>query len=203
MSPELATGGDDGESRDDEAAVTLQSPDEGGLFGGEVLLRETPDDIKGGAGAEEEAASDQPEGSGPEDSDGVQAASPEREPSVKGEDASATDGTGPEGIEARLDRRRSRLGIGINEEQDLPLGRTGPGVAGGGDLPVLDGDETGSGGAGDLRCLIGRGVVDHDDLVREPGRVRGAADRRQGGGKLLLLVVGRDDEREHARSSGD
>ncbi len=87
-------------------------------------------------------------------------------------------------------------GIGIDEEKNLAPRDAGSGVAGGGDLPAIDGHDTGAKLPGDFRSRIGRGVVDHNQLISLLRGIGGDAQRAQGGGQLELFVMRRDDKRE-------
>jgi hypothetical protein len=92
--------------------------------------------------------------------------------------------------------------VGVDEKQALAPRGPAAGVSAGGDLPAVDAHHGRVVLAGDLGRGVGRSVVDDDDLVGPPGRAGRRVDRPHRAAAARLLVVGRNDEREHCRGHG-
>ena len=79
----------------------------------------------------------------------------------------------------------------------MPPRSPAAGISCGGDLPAVDAHHGRVVFAGDLGRGVGRSVVDDDDLVGPPGRADSRVDGLHRAAEARLLVVGRNDEREH------
>lgn len=115
----------------------------------------------------------------------------------------AEKGASPDGT--MLDRREGGSecssvdeGVRVYEDQEVAGGGASAGIPGAGDLPVVDRDHARSGRARNLRRPVCRRVVNDKQLVRSADFSGGRVERRERAAQQLLLVMGRDDERNHA-----
>ena len=87
--------------------------------------------------------------------------------------------------------------VRIDEKQPLALRGARAGIARGGDLPMIYADDTRVVLPRDFRCRIGRRIIHNDDFVLPANCLSRAMDCLQGAAKLRLLVMRRNDERNH------
>lgn len=109
-----------------------------------------------------------------------------------------THGAGVHGGHRGADDGRIDPGVGIDEHEAIATRDTRAGIARGCDLSMGDMFDARTGRLGNRGRIVGGGVVDHDDLVRQAQvacrcmqRIERRADQRR-------FVVGRDDEGKHS-----
>ena len=87
--------------------------------------------------------------------------------------------------------------VRIDEKQPLALRGARAGIARGGDLPMIYAHNARVILSGDLRCRIGRRIIHNNDFVLPANCLSRAMDCLQCAAKLRLLVMRRNDERNH------
>ena len=130
---EFSRRSDDGRARDHEAADFFDGLAKGNVLTGSQVFVVPTDGVKCVAGAELEATADESDAAGelygePNDDTGPHGP---RVYELRG--AAAARGAGSESSEGRADSGLVRLGVGVDEEEDVARGHTSAGVADGGD----------------------------------------------------------------------
>jgi hypothetical protein len=101
----------------------------------------------------------------------------------------------------RLDRRshsgRGHDRVGIDKDERAAGRGLRARVPGAGNVPELDPNHARTIRVGDGGGAVGRGVVDHDQLVQLRESTRGGVDRHERPAQEPFLVIRRDDEGNH------
>lgn len=186
--------------KNDEAAFAVEGPGHDGVFGTEEAFIEAAGAFEGLSRAKLECAA----GNACEPHE--QAEPKEHEVGVKGRKAiesrqcAAANGAFVHHAQCGRDGGGVDDGVGVHEEEAFALCRAGAGIARGGDLAVIHGDDAGVVLPGDFRGGVGGGVVGDDDFVRVVDGAGARVDCLQGRGEAGFFVMGGDDERDHGRS---
>ncbi len=115
----------------------------------------------------------------------------------------AAGGAGSESGEGRADGGFVRLGVGVDEEEDVACGDTRAGIADGGDQAKLDAKCAGIQLAGDFCRRIGGGVIDDDYFVGLHDILHRRMDTAEAVTDPSLFVMCRDNEGEHGAGMRD
>jgi hypothetical protein len=116
---------------------------------------------------------------------------------VEADRAAAADRSAGQGRKCRCNDRRRDQRVGIDKEEDIAGGGLGSRIAGAGNLPVVDGDDSRAVLGSNCRRAIGGAVIRDDDLKRLAAGPRGGIDRIERPPQQQLFVVGRNDEGDH------
>ena len=190
-----ATGSGHAFPQADEAAFALQRQREGAFFAPKETLVEAAGGMKCFPGAEHESAAAEGDELRQDDSEKA------NKPDVKRDDlvlieprgSAAADGALVHRAECGSDSARIDDRVRVDKEEPVAASGVSAGIARGGDLAMVDGDNGRVVLTGDLGRGVSGSVIDDDDFIRLPYG-GGIMNRLQRAAKARLLVVRRNDE---------
>src|SRR5262245_6656012 len=100
-----------------------------------------------------------------------------------------------------MHRGRGYLSVGVDKNEEVADGFFRPRVPSGGNLPAVEFDDASAVLCRDFLGPIRRGIASNDHFMRLGKFLAGFGDRGQRPSQQLFLIVGWDDEGDHARAT--
>ena len=194
---QFATGRNDRLAQDLEAAQSSQGEAEIDFFADKILLVESPAPLEVFARAKKKRARTEIQAKIDRAEAFHENAAPTRNIAIDQEASAPTGITVLQCVDDIDNVSCIDAGIGVDKAQDASARAPPAGVARRRDMAPINRNNLRAGLPGNIGRRVGRGIIDHNDLVILVRALRGRVNGGDGCGKFHLFVVGGNDEGNH------
>jgi hypothetical protein len=184
-------------SQDDESAIAPQRSAHDDFLGAIKAFVEATHGHEGAAGAEQEAAGGEARRPEQPGKDRHQQSCVQWDTFIELNRRPTPNGTATHGFYSSADNRIVHDRVGIHKDEQLTGCVLRAGIAGCGDLAMSDADDPSTVALGDEGRSIRRCIIDHNQLAGLIQTLRYGVQRIERCAEQSLLVVGRNNERDH------